>query len=36
LFFIDTPDTRRMVATGIAALRKTTYPLYGTRPAASP
>ncbi|GEM_PF-1770061 len=36
LFFIDTPDTRRMIATAIAALRETTYPLYCTRPAAPP
>ncbi len=31
LFFIDTPDTRRMIARGITALRSTTYPLYCTR-----
>lgn len=36
LFFIDTPDTRRKIATAVAALRKTTYPLYCTRPAATP
>jgi hypothetical protein len=34
LFFIDTPATRGMITTAIAALRKTTYPLYCTRSAA--
>ncbi len=36
LFFVDTPETRRMISTAIAALRTTTYPLYCTRPAATP